>query len=158
MDIFLFAITIWFPFVNREDFERNGLTSIITVAVRDIQGQGFPEEHTGAADAVFLDLPQPWLAIPSAGTMLKQDGVLCSFSPCIEQVQRACEAMRSCFTGSMHAQNFFLCQKLRAYYNCFSWFMGANDPIILIDWLWYQFAHLGLKVWLFCLVLLWSNF
>uniref|UniRef100_A0A0E0GZ26 tRNA (adenine(58)-N(1))-methyltransferase n=1 Tax=Oryza nivara TaxID=4536 RepID=A0A0E0GZ26_ORYNI len=82
----------------REDFERNGLTSIITVAVRDIQGQGFPEEHTGAADAVFLDLPQPWLAIPSAGTMLKQDGVLCSFSPCIEQVQRACEAMRSCFT------------------------------------------------------------
>jgi tRNA (adenine57-N1/adenine58-N1)-methyltransferase len=108
MDIFLFAIAIWFPFVNREDFERNGLTSIITVAVRDIQGQGFPEEHTGAADAVFLDLPQPWLAIPSAGTMLKQDGVLCSFSPCIEQVQRACEAMRSCFTGSMHAQNFFL--------------------------------------------------
>ncbi|EAY73886.1 uncharacterized protein [Oryza sativa Japonica Group] len=82
----------------REDFERNDLTSIITVAVRDIQGQGFPEEHTGAADAVFLDLPQPWLAIPSAGTMLKQDGVLCSFSPCIEQVQRACEAMRSCFT------------------------------------------------------------
>uniref|UniRef100_A0A0D9W3G7 tRNA (adenine(58)-N(1))-methyltransferase n=1 Tax=Leersia perrieri TaxID=77586 RepID=A0A0D9W3G7_9ORYZ len=82
----------------REDFERNGLTSLITVAVRDIQGQGFPQEHTGAADAVFLDLPQPWLAIPSAGTMLKQDGVLCSFSPCIEQVQRACEAMRPSFT------------------------------------------------------------
>uniref|UniRef100_A0ACD5UPF1 Uncharacterized protein n=1 Tax=Avena sativa TaxID=4498 RepID=A0ACD5UPF1_AVESA len=82
----------------REDFEKNGLSSLITVAVRDIQGEGFPEEHSGAADAVFLDLPQPWLAIPSAGTMLRQDGILCSFSPCIEQVQRACEAMRSCFT------------------------------------------------------------
>ncbi|XP_051216597.1 uncharacterized protein [Lolium perenne] len=82
----------------REDFEKNGLSSLITVAVRDIQGEGFPDEHSGAADAVFLDLPQPWLAIPSAGTMLRQDGVLCSFSPCIEQVQRACEAMRSCFT------------------------------------------------------------
>ncbi|KAL6851537.1 hypothetical protein ACP4OV_020470 [Aristida adscensionis] len=82
----------------REDFERNGLSSLISVNVRDIQGQGFPEEHQGAADAVFLDLPQPWLAIPSAGLMLRQDGVLCSFSPCIEQVQRACEAMRSHFT------------------------------------------------------------
>lgn len=47
---------------------------------------------------MFLDLPQPWLAIPSAGTMLRQDGVLCSFSPCIEQVQRSCEAMRPFFT------------------------------------------------------------
>lgn len=85
--------------INREDFERNGLSSLITVNVRDIQGEGFPEEHRAATDAVFLDLPQPWLAIPSVGSMLKQDGILCSFSPCIEQVQRACEAMRSCFTG-----------------------------------------------------------
>ncbi|KAJ1265510.1 hypothetical protein BS78_08G081300 [Paspalum vaginatum] len=83
----------------REDFEKNGLSSLITVNVRDIQGEGFPKEHHGAADAVFLDLPQPWLAIPSVGLMLKQDGVLCSFSPCIEQVQRACEAMRTHFTA-----------------------------------------------------------
>ncbi|XP_062185886.1 uncharacterized protein LOC133889367 [Phragmites australis] len=82
----------------REDFERNGLSSLITVNVRDIQGEGFPEQHRGVSDAVFLDLPQPWLAIPSVGLMLKQDGILCSFSPCIEQVQRACEAMRPCFT------------------------------------------------------------
>lgn len=82
----------------REDFEKNGLSSLITVNVRDIQGEGFPEEYRGAADAVFLDLPQPWLPIPSVGLMLKKDGVLCSFSPCIEQVQRACEAMKTCFT------------------------------------------------------------
>ncbi|CAD6215383.1 unnamed protein product [Miscanthus lutarioriparius] len=82
----------------REDFEKNGLSSLITVNVRDVQGEGFPEEHCGAADAVFLDLPQPWLAIPSVGLMLKKDGVLCSFSPCIEQVQRACEAMKTSFT------------------------------------------------------------
>ncbi|KAL7219716.1 hypothetical protein ACSBR2_012724 [Camellia fascicularis] len=61
----------------REDFERTGLSSVVTVGVRDIQG----------ADSVFLDLSQPWLAIPYAGKMLKQDGILCSFSLCIEQVQ-----------------------------------------------------------------------
>ncbi|CAN1188073.1 tRNA (adenine(58)-N(1))-methyltransferase catalytic subunit TRMT61A [Linum perenne] len=82
----------------REDFEKTGISSLVTVGVRDIQGEGFPEQHTGSADAVFLDLPQPWLAIPSAEKMLKQDAVLCSFSPCIEQVQRSCETLRSNFT------------------------------------------------------------
>ncbi|XP_023516030.1 tRNA (adenine(58)-N(1))-methyltransferase catalytic subunit TRMT61A isoform X2 [Cucurbita pepo subsp. pepo] len=82
----------------REDFEKTGLTSLVTVGVRDVQGQGFPEEFVGLADSVFLDLPQPWLAIPSAERMLKQDGVLCSFSPCIEQVQRSAETLRSKFT------------------------------------------------------------
>ncbi|XP_075106634.1 uncharacterized protein LOC107763321 isoform X1 [Nicotiana tabacum] len=82
----------------REDFERTGLSNLVTVGVRDIQGEGFPDEFCGRADSVFLDLPQPWLVIPSAGKMLKPDGVLCSFSPCIEQVQRSCEALKSHFT------------------------------------------------------------
>ncbi|KAM0958077.1 hypothetical protein ACFX13_023819 [Malus domestica] len=82
----------------REDFEKTGLSNFVTVGVRDIQGEGFPDEFSGRADSVFLDLPQPWLAIASAAKMLKQDGVLCSFSPCIEQVQRASETMRSSFT------------------------------------------------------------
>lgn len=75
------------------------MSSIVTVDVRDIQGQGFPDEFAGLADSIFLDLPQPWLTIPSAAKMLKQDGVLCSFSPCIEQVQRSCESLLLNFTG-----------------------------------------------------------
>ncbi|XP_074292066.1 uncharacterized protein LOC141618904 [Silene latifolia] len=82
----------------REDFEKTGVNSLITVGVRDIQGEGFPDEFVGKADSAFLDLPQPWLAIPSVGKMLKPDGVLCSFSPCIEQVQRSCENLRTNFT------------------------------------------------------------
>ncbi|MFS7970538.1 putative tRNA (adenine(58)-N(1))-methyltransferase [Helianthus anomalus] len=82
----------------RADFEKTGLSSLVTVGVRDIQGEGFPKDLVGVADAVFLDLPQPWLAIPSAGEMLKPDGVLCSFSPCIEQVQRSSETLTSKFT------------------------------------------------------------
>ncbi|XP_011013515.1 PREDICTED: tRNA (adenine(58)-N(1))-methyltransferase catalytic subunit trmt61a-like, partial [Populus euphratica] len=81
----------------REDFQSTGVGSVVTVGVRDIQGEGFPDEYSGLADSVFLDLPQPWLAILSAGKMLKQDGTLCSFSPCIEQVQRTCEALKSNF-------------------------------------------------------------
>ncbi|XP_047341779.1 tRNA (adenine(58)-N(1))-methyltransferase catalytic subunit TRMT61A [Impatiens glandulifera] len=82
----------------REDFVKTGLSSLVTVRVRDIQGEGFPDEFSGLVDSVFLDLPQPWLAIPSAAKMLKQDGTLCSFSPCIEQVQRSCEILKANFT------------------------------------------------------------
>ncbi|KAL3630265.1 hypothetical protein CASFOL_023249 [Castilleja foliolosa] len=82
----------------REDFVKTGLSDLVTVGVRDMQGEGFPNELSGKADSIFLDLPQPWLAIPSAAKMLQQDGVLCSFSPCIEQVQKSCETLKSCFT------------------------------------------------------------
>ena len=75
--------------------------------VRDIQGEGFPDTFTGMADSVFLDLPQPWLVIPSAAKVLRHDGTLCSFSPCIEQVQRTCETLRTCFTGSSVFYFFF---------------------------------------------------
>lgn len=94
----------------REDFEKTGLSSLVTVGVRDIQGEGFPDEFCGRADSVFLDLPQPWLVIPSAGKMLKPDGVLCSFSPCIEQVQRSCEALKSQFTGKLFSWKLGLIQ------------------------------------------------
>jgi tRNA (adenine57-N1/adenine58-N1)-methyltransferase catalytic subunit len=90
----------------RDDFERIGISNLVTAGVRDIQGEGFPEEFAGLADAVFLDLPQPWLAIPSAAKMLRHDGTLCSFSPCIEQVQRSCETMQSNFTGTSRFSSF----------------------------------------------------
>ncbi|XP_024402411.1 uncharacterized protein [Physcomitrium patens] len=77
----------------REDFARNGVSGVVTVKVRDIQGEGFPEELAGCVDGVFLDLPQPWLAIPSVVRSLRPDGLVCSFSPCIEQVQRTCEVL-----------------------------------------------------------------
>ncbi|THF94215.1 hypothetical protein TEA_029985 [Camellia sinensis var. sinensis] len=76
-----------------EDFERTGLSNVVTVGVRDIQRDDF----CGKADSVFLDLPQPWLAIPSAGKILKQDAILCSFSLCIEQAQHSCETLQSNF-------------------------------------------------------------
>jgi tRNA (adenine57-N1/adenine58-N1)-methyltransferase catalytic subunit len=76
-----------------EDFKRHGMDHIVEVGNRDTQTNGFPEEFHGRADAVFLDLPTPWLAVKSAHACLKPDKMLCSFSPCIEQVQRTLEEL-----------------------------------------------------------------
>ncbi|KAG2295675.1 hypothetical protein Bca52824_042344 [Brassica carinata] len=97
----IFLESLWRQLVMLYSFDfheqRAACASLVTIEVRDIKGQGFHEKLSGLADSVFLDLPQSWLAVPSAAKMLKEDGVLCSFSPCIEQVQRTCEVLRSDF-------------------------------------------------------------
>lgn len=72
----------------REEFELNGVADIVTVTHRDIERDGFPSELAGTADAVFLDLPGPHKCVASAARSLRPDGVLCAFSPCIEQVHK----------------------------------------------------------------------
>uniref|UniRef100_A0AAV1VAA6 tRNA (adenine(58)-N(1))-methyltransferase n=1 Tax=Peronospora matthiolae TaxID=2874970 RepID=A0AAV1VAA6_9STRA len=81
--------------VARQEFQRNGLGSVITVECRDACAQGFPEELESSIDMVFLDLPCPWTAVNHAAKMLKQGGFFASYSPCIEQVQKTCDALRS---------------------------------------------------------------
>ncbi|KAL4168947.1 hypothetical protein KRP22_009876 [Phytophthora ramorum] len=80
--------------IARQEFKRNGLESVITVECRDACEQGFPEALEGSIDLVFLDLPMPWIAIGHAAKMLKQGGFFASYSPCIEQVQKTCGALR----------------------------------------------------------------
>ncbi len=79
----------------REEFETHGLSHIITVDHRDVCKNGFDMEN--CADAVFLDLPAPWEAIEHAKRTLRKDRPtrVCCFSPCAEQVQRTCEALRT---------------------------------------------------------------
>ncbi|CAM9262480.1 unnamed protein product [Scytosiphon promiscuus] len=84
----------------QEEFEENSLGGLVKVAHRDVcasraDGGGFGEELDGKADAVFLDLPEPWLSVEHAKSVLKPGKKVCSYSPCIEQVMKTCEALRS---------------------------------------------------------------
>jgi len=75
-----------------KDFQKNKIDHIITVTWRDVCKEGFQLKEV--ANAVFLDLPSPWTVVTSAKEALVENGKLCSFSPCIEQVQRTCLALR----------------------------------------------------------------
>lgn len=71
--------------VASEEFSRHGFGERVSVLHRDVCDEGFGVEDI--ADAVFLDLPKPWEALPHAVTAIKlSGGRICSFSPCIEQV------------------------------------------------------------------------
>ncbi|KAM4541768.1 tRNA (adenine(58)-N(1))-methyltransferase catalytic subunit TRMT61A [Odontesthes bonariensis] len=75
-----------------EEFKEHRVDHLVTVRNQDVCKDGFGV--TGVADAVFLDIPSPWEAVGHAKTaMKKHGGRVCSFSPCIEQVQRTCEAL-----------------------------------------------------------------
>lgn len=95
----------------KEEIKLHGLDSIVTVIERDVYRDGFVVTETGdvhkfsaCANAVFLDLPSPWLALPH---LTRQGSVdrpspldpdktvyLCTFSPCVEQVQKTASALR----------------------------------------------------------------
>lgn len=77
----------------RAEFKRHGLGDVVVSAHADACRDGFGLED--AADAAFLDLPHPWDAVPHAKRAIKRrGGRICSFSPCIEQVQKTCAALR----------------------------------------------------------------
>jgi len=102
----------------REEFESNGVGHLVTVHWRDVCGksqqksvkdetlQNENEEETmgsggfdigsSAAHAIFLDLPEPWLAIKYTAETLKPNGRLCSYSPCVEQSQKTVQKLKSC--------------------------------------------------------------
>jgi len=81
-----------------EEFKKNRVGHLVTVRHRDVCAEGaeggFGDHLNGKVDAVFLDLPAPWLALPRAHAALKAGETLCSYSPCIEQVIKTCDKLR----------------------------------------------------------------
>jgi tRNA (adenine57-N1/adenine58-N1)-methyltransferase catalytic subunit len=78
----------------RNEFRQHGLSHLVTVQHTDVCNQGFVGLEPHRTDAVVLDLPEPWLAIEHAQKVLKPTARIASYSPCVEQVQRTCQALR----------------------------------------------------------------
>ncbi|ODQ82132.1 hypothetical protein BABINDRAFT_160311 [Babjeviella inositovora NRRL Y-12698] len=83
----------------KQELEEHGLTNV-EITHRDVCNGGFEIEENGAskdirANAVFLDLPSPWTAIPNLSSVISKDSRVgvCCFSPCIEQVTKTVEAL-----------------------------------------------------------------
>lgn len=103
----------------KREVQEHGLSGLVEVNHRDVYNEGFlVDGKSPQADAVFLDLPAPWLALPHLSrrqpkTGAEMEGVegakedewisplnpkksvyICTFSPCIEQVTKTVSEMR----------------------------------------------------------------
>ncbi|WWC68912.1 uncharacterized protein I206_102848 [Kwoniella pini CBS 10737] len=77
-----------------EEFQSHGLNNV-RLQHRNVCKDGFADAK--GVEAVFLDLPAPWEAIPHAMKTLRPDIItkICCFSPCLEQVLKTVATLRS---------------------------------------------------------------
>ena len=75
------------------DFAAMGLEQI-HVKHRDVCSED-DEKDDIEADAVFLDVPEPWRAMAFVKKRAKPQARIATYSPCVEQVQRTCIALKS---------------------------------------------------------------
>lgn len=66
----------------KKNIERLGLDNVVEFKTGDVT----KHINENNVDAVILDIPTPWLAVPVVKNVLKPSGVFASFSPTIEQV------------------------------------------------------------------------
>jgi len=114
----------------REELEQHASPAMVTVRHRDVCGKNPTKvDDKNAApdavdddndvkggfdlpgrsvDAVFLDLPEPWLAIPHAAFILKPNARIASYSPCVEQSQRSIKAMMAAGFHSIQTMEYRL--------------------------------------------------
>lgn len=78
----------------QEDFERYGIQDMIVSQHGDVCMDGFGKDLDNRVDGIFLDVPMPWLAIPHADRCLVEGGRICTFSPCIEQIEKTAAELR----------------------------------------------------------------
>jgi tRNA (adenine57-N1/adenine58-N1)-methyltransferase len=88
--VYTYEIRPDFIRLAEKNLERASVLEYVTIKNKDIT-EGIDE--TGM-DAVVLDLATPWLVIPHAYKALKGSGLLVSFSPTIDQIQKTVNAVK----------------------------------------------------------------
>jgi tRNA (adenine57-N1/adenine58-N1)-methyltransferase catalytic subunit len=116
----------------RHEFLQHGLQHLVTVHHKDVcrglveanVDNDAPPPHNGAiiveegtsgfdlpgqtVNAVVLDLPEPWLAVPHAAYVLKPNGRIASYSPCVEQTQKTIVALEAAGFHSIKTMEYRL--------------------------------------------------
>ncbi|UCE44010.1 MAG: tRNA (adenine-N1)-methyltransferase [Candidatus Bathyarchaeota archaeon] len=88
--VYTYEIRPEFIELAEKNLERAGVSEYVTIKNKDVT-EGIDETEM---DAVLLDLATPWLVIPHAYKALGGSGLLVSFSPTIDQVQKTAEALK----------------------------------------------------------------
>jgi tRNA (adenine57-N1/adenine58-N1)-methyltransferase len=65
------------------------LTRFVSTKIKDVT-EGIDETDL---DAIILDIPTPWAAVPHAWNALRMGGYLCTYSPLISQVEQTVKAI-----------------------------------------------------------------
>jgi tRNA (adenine57-N1/adenine58-N1)-methyltransferase len=96
----------------RQEFKNNGVSHLVETHHKDVCGGA--KEAGGfdlpgqTVDAAFLDLPEPWLAVPHAAFILKANGRIASYSPCVEQTQRTVASLEKAGFHSIKTMEYRL--------------------------------------------------
>lgn len=93
----------------REEIEQHGLNGICSVYHRDVCTEGF-NRPARSVDAAFLDLPEPWTAVPHISASLKRSARIATYSPCMEQTHRTIEALKKHGFHSIKTMEYRFCE------------------------------------------------
>ena len=91
--------------VARENLRLAGLAERVTFKEKDVTG-GFDER---GADAVLLDLPEPWTVTPHAVASLRTGGYLATYTPTYNQLEKSVRALED--AGLEEIQSLELLQR-----------------------------------------------
>ncbi len=80
-----------FARIARENLKKAGLLSRVVIKIKDVR-DGIDEV---GLDAAFLDLPNPWEALPAVKESLKPSSPVLIFQPTVNQVIKVLKALRN---------------------------------------------------------------